>query len=107
MQWFGTLNDSMTDKTLTLREIYEYASWAERASLEDFHIKKTAISFNILLVLQKLRRYKNNDILAGSHACTDKTPKWHYGGGGGGGGNGAIAHQPPPPPASLVRRRYT
>ena len=26
MQWFGTLNDSMTDKTLTLREIYEYAS---------------------------------------------------------------------------------
>ena len=26
MQWYGTLNDSMTDKTLTLREFYEYAS---------------------------------------------------------------------------------
>ena len=26
MQWYGTLNDSMTDKALTLREIYEYAS---------------------------------------------------------------------------------
>ena len=42
MQWYGTLNDSMTNKTLTLR---------------DFHIKN-AISFNILLLLQKLRRYK-------------------------------------------------
>ena len=29
MQWYGTLNDSMTDKALTLREFYEYAS--ERA----------------------------------------------------------------------------
>ena len=28
MQWYGTLNDSMTDKTLTLRELYEYASEA-------------------------------------------------------------------------------
>ena len=26
MQWYGTINDSMTDKTLTLRKIYEYAS---------------------------------------------------------------------------------
>ena len=27
MQWYGTINDSMTDKTLILRKkIYEYAS---------------------------------------------------------------------------------
>ena len=26
MQWYGTINDSMTDKTLTLRKVYEYAS---------------------------------------------------------------------------------
>ena len=64
----------------------------KRASLEEF---LTAISFNILLVLQKLRRYKNNDILAGSHVPT-KLRKGIMGGGGG--GNGAIAPQPPPPP---------
>ena len=29
MQWYGTINDSLTDKTLTLRKTYEYAS--ERA----------------------------------------------------------------------------
>ena len=34
MQWYGTLNDSMTDKTLTLRELYEYAS----EGLENVHI---------------------------------------------------------------------
>ena len=100
MQWYGTLNESMTDKTLTLREIYEYAS------LENVHIKKTAISFNILLVLQKLRWYKNNDILAGSHVPTNvqmyrqnsEKALW-----GGGGGNGEIApqHPPPPPPPRL------
>ena len=26
MQWYGTINDSMTDETLTLRIIYEHAS---------------------------------------------------------------------------------
>ena len=26
MQWYGTINDSMTDKTLILRKKYEYAS---------------------------------------------------------------------------------
>ena len=53
MQWDGTLNDSMTDKTLTLREIYEYAS--ERAlKMFLFTYSKTAISFNILFVLQIL-----------------------------------------------------
>ena len=26
MQWCGTINDSLTDKTLTLRKFYEYAS---------------------------------------------------------------------------------
>ena len=25
MQWYGAINDSMTDKTLTLRKIYEYS----------------------------------------------------------------------------------
>ena len=44
----------VSDKTLTLRKIYEYAS--ERGASElgqflHFHISKTAISFNILLVL--------------------------------------------------------
>ena len=71
-----------------------------RASLENFCIFtfKTAISFNILLVLQKLCRYK-------WHICrlihvptdfqtTDKTPKKHYWGGGG------IA--PPPPSLRLA-----
>ena len=45
MQWYGIINDSMTDKTLTLRKIYEYAS--ERS------LAKTAISFNIFFELQK------------------------------------------------------
>ena len=32
MQWYSTINDSMTAKTLPLRKIYEYASeWSERA----------------------------------------------------------------------------
>ena len=46
-----------TDKTLTLRKIYEYASERSEAwSLEKFYIShsKTAIFFNIMLVLQIL-----------------------------------------------------
>ena len=79
-----------------------------RASLEKFCIftLKNAISFNMLLVLQKLSRYK---WLVGSHVyrqiskCTDKTPKKHYGvGGGGGGGVAPLPHPPPPPPSPAI-----
>ena len=34
MQWYGTINDSMTDETLTLRKIYGYAS--ERSARAEF-----------------------------------------------------------------------
>ena len=74
----------------------------ERASLEIFRIFtfKTAISFNILLVLQIFCRYKWH---ACRLTCTDKFPnvptklrKRIIGGGG------AIAPCPPPPLATLV-----
>ena len=43
-----------TDKTLTLRKIYEYASERSEQKNFTFSHSKTAISFNILLVLQIL-----------------------------------------------------
>ena len=53
-----------------------------------FSHSKTAISFNVLLVLQKLCRYKWWYLSAYMYRqvskCTDKTPKKHYWGGGGG-----------------------
>ena len=36
--WYGTINDTYTDKTLTLRKIYEYAS--ELRKFSHFHILK-------------------------------------------------------------------
>ena len=36
MQWYSTINDSMTDKTLPLRKIYKYAS--ERSERADFFV---------------------------------------------------------------------
>ena len=73
-----------------------------RASLENvlaFLHSKTAISFNILLVLQILCRYKWH---ACRLTCSDKfrnvpTKLWKSIIGGGGGGD-----SPPPPPATLM-----
>ena len=62
-----------------------------RASLEifsHFHIKKTAISFNILLVLQILCRYK--DMIPN---VPIKLLKALLGGGGGGSAGYASVHQ--------------
>ena len=76
-----------TDKTITLRE-----SMYMRASLDNFGISysKTAISVNILLVLQILGRPVQMTCLPGYMyrkitERTDKTPKSIMGGGGGGG----------------------
>ena len=70
----------------------------ERASkFSHIHISKTAISFNILLVLQILCWYKwhlSGYIYRQISKCTEKTPKKHYGGGGG--------NYPLPPLATLV-----
>ena len=77
-KWYGTLNDSMTDKTLTLRKIYEYAS----------------DSRNFVCT---------NDILAGSHVPThfqmyrQKYISEKALGGGGGMGQFAPISAPPPP----------
>ena len=51
--WYGPINDSIPHKTLTLRKIYDYASELRKCS--HFHIlKRHAVSFNVLLVLQIL-----------------------------------------------------
>ena len=54
--WYGAINDIILEKTLTLRKIYEYArERSERAlTILTFSHSKTAIFFNILLVLQIL-----------------------------------------------------
>ena len=77
--WYGVVYKRVmyTDKTITLGK-----SMYMRASLENFLAflhSKTAISFNILLVLQILCPYK-------WHACRLTCP----GGGGGGGGTHVI-----------------
>ena len=67
---------------------YANASICERAWKPFFFAflqSKTAISFNILSVLQILCRYK---LHAGRLTCTNKTQKNHY---------GAISNCPPPP----------
>ena len=57
--WYGAISDNIyTDKTLTLRKcVYNYM---RASAVENFRISrsKTVISFNILLVLQILCRYK-------------------------------------------------
>ena len=62
------------DKTLTLRKIY-VCEWTELASLDNFAFShsKTAISFNIWLVLQKLCRYKGHTCRL-TCTCTDRFP---------------------------------
>ena len=53
--WYGAMKmTTVSDKTLTLRKIYEYASERGASELGKFFAfshSKTAISFNILLVL--------------------------------------------------------
>ena len=83
-----------TEKTLTFRK-----SMFMRASLENFRIFtfNTAISFNILLVLQIYCRYKMTCLSAYMYRqiskCTDKTPKKHL--------------SPPPPPSGYASATYT
>ena len=58
---YGTIYKRQNaDKTLTLKKIYVYASERSERAYNNFCIShsKTAISFNILLVFQKLCRYK-------------------------------------------------
>ena len=99
------INDSYVYRHTNIEKIYVYASErAERASLENFLAflhSKTAISFNILLVLQILCRYKWH---ACRLTCSDKfrnvpTKLWKSIIGGGG---GIDPLPPPPPPATLM-----
>ena len=62
------INDSIPKKNINIEKIY-YAS--ELRTFWHFYISKTAISFNILLVLQILCRYKWH---ACRLTCTDKFP---------------------------------
>ena len=102
MVWHYNINDMYADKTLTLRKsMYMRASGASEKIFAFSH-SKTAISFNILLVLQKLCRYKWHTcwltcMYRHISKCTDKTPKKHYWGGG-----GAVAPLPPPPTPTLA-----
>ena len=83
----------INNKVLTLwKSMFMRASYKILAFLHT----KSAISFNILSVLQIFCRYKWYCLSANMYRqiskCTDKTPKKHYWGGGGGGA-------PPPPPS--------
>ena len=98
--WYGVVyKRQYTDKTLTLRKsMYMRANGAsELRKFFAFLHSKTAISFNILLVLQILCRYKWH---ACRLTCSDKFPNvptklWKSIMGGGGGG---LPPAPPPPP---------
>ena len=65
----------MTDKTLTLRKIYEYASELRKK----FAFTKTAISFNILLVLQIFLSLKHIYFqVSNLHTYTINAVSFHY-----------------------------
>ena len=99
--WYGVVYKRQLyayRQNTNIEKIYVYM----RASLENFLAflhSKTAISFNILLVLQILCRYKINDMLVGLHVATNfemyrqNSEKALWGGGG-----GEIAPLPSPPP---------
>ena len=100
MALYMYINDSIimyTDKTLILRECM-YMRASELRKFSHFSDSKTAISFNILLVLQILCRYEWH---ACRLKCTDKTPKKHYWAGG-----GQLPPCPPPPPPLATLMLY-
>ena len=74
---------------------------AERASLENFHIKKLiflSIFCWYFRNVSTIMTYLPGHMYRQFFKCTDKTPKRHYGGGG---QWGNCPPPPPPPPASL------